>query len=80
MTYWVGMTPQICGNSSTSYLTATDQLQVKRRANLTLGVRTFNSVIESCYWIIQAENGIWQEGAQIYIYLDFSTTANMFVY
>ena len=66
--YWVGMTPTICGSGPS--LTATSALQVQRATNLTIGTRPFDSVIESCYWYITADTGKWQNGAQIYIYLD----------
>ena len=59
-TYWVGMSSQICG---TIDLKATDDLQVFSAANLTLGTRTFDTVIESCYWTIQTDTNKYHDSA-----------------
>ena len=78
MTYWVGMSEKkICG---TTELTATDSLQTVNATNLTLGVRTFDTVIESCYWKIQTDTNKYHDSAQLYIYLDSSSTASMWVF
>lgn len=37
-------------------------------------------MIESCYWVIKAKENTFKDESMIYIYLDSSTTANMFVY
>ena len=37
-------------------------------------------MIEACYWVIQPQTDTYKDTAMIYIYLDSSTTANMFVF
>jgi len=54
MTYWVGMSPSICGGAnSNNNLTATETLKTQKSSYLTLGTRAFDTVIEACYWVIQ---------------------------
>ena len=54
MTYWVGMSPSICGGAnSNNNLTATETLKTQKSSSLTLGARAFDTVIEACYWVIQ---------------------------
>lgn len=43
-------------------------------------MRTFDSVIESCYWYISADTKKWDSDSEILIYLDASSTASMYVY
>ena len=82
MTFWVAMSPAVCGGpSNTISLTATDQLATKIAPTLTLGgTRQFDTVIEACYWVIKSEPNTYRDTSQLYIYLDSSTTANMFVF
>lgn len=60
-------------------LTAKEDLQVVKSNSLSLGARAFDTVIESCYWQITADTKKYASG-QIYIYLDSSTAASMYVY
>ena len=48
--------------------------------NLTLGTRPFDTVIEACYWVINAQSDTYRDSSWLYIYLDRATTANMYVY
>ena len=77
MTYWVGMSSKVCGIQE---LTATDAMQVVNASSLTLGARTFDPVIESCYWTIKTDTNKYHDSAQLYIYLDSSSTASMWVF
>jgi hypothetical protein len=61
-------------------LIATDATQVVNAATLTLGARTFDPVIESCYWTIKTDTNKYRDNAQLYIYLDSSSTASMWVF
>ncbi len=45
-----------------------------------MGTRTFDTVIEACYWVIEPQPNTYKDSAMIYIYLDSATTANMFVF
>jgi hypothetical protein len=47
---------------------------------MNMAARTPDTVVESCYYIIEANQNLWQVDSYIYIYLNFSTTANMFVF
>ena len=77
MTYWVGMSSKICGIQN---LTATDSMQVVSASSLTLSARIFDPVIESCYWTIKTDTNKYHDSAQLYIYLDSSSTASMWVF
>jgi len=47
------MSAAVCGGSTnTISLIATENLATKSSKTLTLGERTFDSVIEACYWVI----------------------------
>lgn len=71
------MSSAICG---TTNLKATSDLQQFTVKNLTLGTRTFDTVIESCYWYITADTKQYHDDAEIYIYLDATSTASMYVF
>ena len=63
MTYWVGMSTQTKNVYGTLALKADETLQSFTAQNLTLGTRPFDTVIEACYWTIQADTSKYHDTA-----------------
>ena len=80
MSYWVGMDAKACGVESRD-LTAKEELTSHEISSLVLQARRLDTVWESCYYKINADSAdLWRDDSQLYIYLEASSTANMYVY
>lgn len=77
-TYWPGMTTDICGGSNE--LTATSELQSMTITPVIETRVADGTYTEACYWTITPEFDAFHDTAEIYIYLDASTTANMYIF
>jgi len=80
MSYWVGMTPALCNVTSNTLTTASETIVEYTIKSMNLATRAPDTVVESCYYIIQVDQDLWQVDSYIYIYLNAFSTANMYVY
>ena len=80
MSYWVGMTPEFCSVQSNSLITATENLVTYEIPSINYKTRAPDTIVESCHYIIEADQDDWTIDSLIYIYLNATNTANMYVY
>ena len=75
-TYWVGMSPSVCGTESRT-LTAGSDFQTVVSSPLTIWERTRTSpYIEACYWTIKADQTEWNpQYSELFIKLDEAVSA-----
>ena len=79
-TYWPGITPQVCYNGKTFTVMATEDKQTINTTSLSIVNRPLDTFIEACYWYVRADTGRYKPDSYIAIYLDYSVTANMYVF
>lgn len=81
-TYWPGINEEVCGGAGSSRrVTATGELETITPSSLVISERTPDQgYTEACYWEITGDTKTYKGDAEIYIYLDSSTTSKTLVF
>lgn len=77
--YWVGLAPTNCGVYEWTH-TATEEKTTLVLTSLVMNRRPLDSVVESCYYLIQANTDEWESSSEILIWLTSYVNAEMHVW
>jgi hypothetical protein len=77
-TYWPGVDEKVCGSPIS--ISATTDLQTFESTPVIKARTMDGTYTEACYWVVDGNSDEFKDSAQLWIYLEASTSIKLFVY